>query len=90
MPGLSAAACKYFADAGVKAIGSDTAVCDECMIDGQLKQNFGHMKYFLPNHTFIIDGLRNLEKAPTIGMFIALTLKIKGGSGSLIRPIIFG
>jgi len=89
MPGLSAAVCKYFADAGVKAVGSDTAGCDECVIDGQLKHNFGHMKYFLPNQIFIIEGLRNLEKAPTIGIFIALPLKIKGGSGSPIRPIIF-
>ena len=90
MPGLSAAVCKYFADVGVKAVGSDTAGCDECVIDGQLKHNFGHMKYFLPNHIFIIEGLRNLEKTPTIGIFIALPLKIKGGSGSPIRPIIFG
>src|SRR5208282_975769 len=62
--------------------GLSAAVCDECVIDGQLKHNFGHMKYFLPNHIFIIEGLRNLEKTPTIGIFIALPLKIKGGSGS--------
>ena len=90
MPGLSAAVCKYFAGAGIKAVGFDTAGCDECVIDGQLKHNFGHMKYFLPNGIFIIEGLRNLERVPTIGIFVALPLKIKGGSGSPIRPMIFG
>ncbi|MFI5449824.1 MAG: cyclase family protein [Candidatus Bathyarchaeia archaeon] len=88
MPGLSEDACIYFADAKVRAVGSNTAGCDDCEVDGVLKYNYGHMKYFLPNHILIIEGLIGLGQAPPTGIFIALPLKIKGGSGSPIRPIL--
>ena len=90
MPGLSPAVCRYFEETGVKAVGCDTAGCDERVINGKLLSSPGHKKYFLPRHIFIIECLQDLAKAPTVGIFVALPLKIKGGSGSPIRPIIFG
>jgi arylformamidase len=88
MPGLSEEVCKYFADGDIKAIGSDTAACEDSVVDGVPKTEYGHMKYFLPNHILIMEGLRNLVSAPSTGIFIALPLKIRGGSGSPIRPIL--
>lgn len=87
-PGLSEEACRYFADAHVRAVGSDTAACDIAEVDGQVKAAHGHSKYFLPNHILIIEGLQNLGNAPPTGLFIALPLKIRGGSGSPIRPML--
>jgi len=86
-PGLSEEVCKYFADSKIRAIGADTSACEIAEVGGVVKSEFGHMKYFLPNHILIIEGLQNLSAPPSTGIFIALPLKIKGGSGSPIRPI---
>jgi len=40
-----------------------------------------------PNGIFIIEGLYNLAQVPTTFYFMAFPLKIKGGSGSPLRPI---
>lgn len=87
-PGLSAEVCKYFYECDIRAIGFDTAGGDTCVVDGRTQSLFGHSTYFLPNGIPIIEGLRNLTCAPSTGFFIALPLKIKGGSGSPIRPIL--
>ena len=51
-----------------------------------LNPGYAHTRYFLPNGLPLIESLANLERLPTRCYFIALPLKIKGGSGSPIRP----
>jgi arylformamidase len=87
-PGLSEEVCRYFSNARIRAIGSDTAGCEIAIVDGLEQSGSGHEKYFLPNHILIIEGLRGLSATPNVGIFIALPLKIKKGTGSPIRPIL--
>jgi kynurenine formamidase len=89
-PGLGEEVCRYFSDVPIRAIGSDTVGCDAPVVDGVFKTSFGHAKYFLPRHILIMEGLRNLGQIPKTGIFMALPLKIKQGSGSPIRPIALG
>lgn len=89
-PGLTEDACKYLADSGVRAVGSDTAAVDICVLDGVIKSAFGHAEYFLPRNILIMEGFVRLDRAPASGVFFAAPLKIAGGSGSPIRPILFG
>ena len=86
-PGLAEDVCRFLAEAGVKAVGSDTPGCDIAQINGRVTAGFGHEQYFLPNGIFIIEGLYGLAKVPACFYFLALPLKIKGGSGSPLRPI---
>lgn len=86
-PGLDQDTCRYLYESGVKAVGSDTAACDIAQVKGERKGGYGHRIYFLPNGIFIIEGLYGLAKVPTTFYFMALPLKIKGGSGSPLRPI---
>lgn len=86
-PGLSAEACKYLADVAVSVVGSDTAGCDVAVRDGKILAIHGHETYFLPRGILIVEGLRNLAAIPAAGLFIALPLKVRAGSGSPIRPI---
>ncbi len=86
-PGLAEDVCRFLSERGVKAVGSDTPACDMAQINGQITAGFGHAHYFLPNGIFIIEGLYGLAKVPASFYFIALPLKIKGGSGSPLRPI---
>jgi arylformamidase len=86
-PGLDEDVCRFLYEAGVKAVGSDTAACDLAQINGELKSGFGHIQYFLPNGIFILEGLYGLHRVPNTFYFMALPLKIHGGSGSPLRPI---
>jgi kynurenine formamidase len=86
-PGLDEDVCRFLYEAGVRAVGSDTAACDISQINGELKTGYGHIQYFLPNGIFIIEGLYGLNRVPNTFYFMALPLKIKGGSGSPLRPI---
>ncbi|GAB6989725.1 cyclase family protein [Paenibacillus pini] len=89
-PGLTQEVCKYFVDSGIKAIGADTPGVDICMLDGNIISAPGHVEYFLPNNILIMEGFSGMNQAPAAGIFIALPLKIKNGSGSPIRPILLG
>lgn len=86
-PGLDEGACAYLAEASPRAVGSDTPACDVAVVDGEMKSDFGHRTYFLPRGIAIIEGLANLDELPSSGLFIAAPLRIRGGSGSPIRPI---
>lgn len=86
-PGLSEDACGYLADAQPRAVGSDTVACDVAVVGGALMSDFGHRTYFLPQGILIIEGLQNLGAIPPIGLFLALPLRLKRGSGSPLRPI---
>lgn len=88
-PGISEDVCRYFSDSKIRAIGSDSLGCDAPLKDGVfMADSLGHDKYFLPNEIFIMEGLGRLREAPVTGIFLAIPLKIKGGSGSPIRPIL--
>ena len=87
-PGLSADACAYLAGHGVAAVGSDTATCDQAMVDGRIVSAVGHLEFFLPRDILIFEGLVGLERAPVRGVFVGLPLRIRGGSGSPIRAVL--
>jgi kynurenine formamidase len=89
-PGLSDEACRYLAESGVAAVASDTWGCDTSAHDGHADHSPGHNTWFLPRGILIIEGLVGLSAAPATGLFVALPLKIKGGSGSPLRVVLLG
>lgn len=86
-PGLEEDAARLFFERKVRAVGSDTVACDTPVKDGEEYRSFGHFQYWLPNHIFIMEMLQNLSVLPARSYFLAFPLKIKGGSGSPIRPV---
>jgi arylformamidase len=87
-PGLAPEACDYLADAGITAVASDTAAADVAARDGEILSGHGHGVAFLPRGILIVEGLRHLASAPASGLFVALPLKIAGGTGSPIRVLL--
>jgi arylformamidase len=86
-PGFSEDLCAWLADLGIRAVGTDTAACDSAVVDGVIYEEFGHITYFLPNDILILEGLTNLAALPSEFLFVALPLRILGGSGSPLRAI---
>jgi arylformamidase len=89
-PGLSDDACAHLVDCGVGGVGTDTATADSAVVDGQITSDVGHTRWFLPNGILIFEGLVGLGRAPAVGLFIGLPLRIRGGSGSPIRAVLVG
>jgi kynurenine formamidase len=87
-PGLSEDACALLVDAGVVAVASDTAACDVAVRDGEILSGHGHMAAFLPNGILIVEGLHGLASVPAAGLFVAVPLKIQGGTGSPVRVLL--
>lgn len=87
-PGLSEDACRYLAEAGVTAVACDTAACDIAVVDGEFGSAHGHTDYFLPRGVLIVEGLHGLAAVPATGLFVALPLKIEGGTGSPVRVVL--
>ena len=87
-PGLSEDACRYLAEAGVVAVASDTAGCDVPCVDGEIGHGHGHSSWFLPRGILIVEGLRGLAEVPATGLFLALPLRIVGGTGSPVRVLL--
>jgi arylformamidase len=87
-PGLSAEACGYLADAGVACVACDTPACDVAAKDGEIMGAHGHTKAFLPRGILIVEGLTGLSSVPATGLFLALPLKISGGTGSPLRVVL--
>jgi arylformamidase len=87
-PGLSEGACQYLASAGVVAVACDTAACDVATRDGEILSAHGHAHYFLPQGILIVEGLKGLVSVPATGLFLALPLKIAGGTGSPVRVLL--
>ncbi len=87
-PGVSEEACDYLAEAGVSAVASDTAAADIAVADGEITGAHGHVHAFLPRGILIVEGLTGLAEVPPTGLFVALPLKIAGGSGSPVRVVL--
>lgn len=88
MPGLDDEACAYLVNAGVIAVGSDTAACDNALKDGEIVSAVGHTHWFLPHGIPIIEGLMGLSRVAAAGLIVALPLKIAGGTGSPVRVLL--
>ena len=88
VPGINEEVMQYFRDAEIRAIGSDTVSTDAAYTESKIMSMAGKEKYFLPNNILPMSGFINMSKAPVTGLFMAVPLKIKNGSGSPIRPIL--
>lgn len=87
-PGVAEEACDYLAEAGVSAVACDTAAADIAVADGEISGAHGHVHAFLPRGILIVEGLTGLAKVPPTGLFVALPLKIEGGTGSPVRVVL--
>ncbi len=87
-PGLSEDACRYLVDGGVAVVASDTAGCDVACADGEVSAAHGHTTWFLPRGILVVEGLQGLGAVAPTGLFLALPLKIKGGTGSPLRVLL--
>ncbi len=86
-PGLTGDAVRLLYERGIKALGSDLIACDQAIKDGVAEKSWAHEEYMLPNGLPLIEEIANLDKLPPRCFFIALPLKIKGGSGSPLRAV---
>jgi arylformamidase len=87
-PGLAEDACAYLVEAGINAVASDTAAADVAARDGEILAGHGHSHAFLPRGILIVEGLKGLAGVPDTGLFLALPLKIQGGTGSPVRVVL--
>lgn len=87
-PGLSEEACAYLADLGIAAVACDTAACDVACVGAEISAAHGHTHHFLARGIPIVEGLRGLASVPPSGLFLALPLKIEGGTGSPLRVVL--
>lgn len=88
-PGFAQDACAWLLDAGVVAVASDTAACDVAARDGEMLSAHGHASAFLPNGVLIVEGLCGLGAVPSVGLFLAVPLKLERGTGSPVRVLLF-
>jgi kynurenine formamidase len=82
-PGVSMEAAEYVTSKSVAAIGVDTLSPDP---PEALRTNPVH-SVLLEKHLLIIENLTNLGELPDFFLFLALPLKIRGGSGSPVRAV---
>ena len=87
-PGFALDACELLAAAEIVAVASDTSACDVAVRDGELLSAHGHTTTFLPRGILIVEGLTGLAEVPSTGLFLALPLKIAGGTGSPLRVVL--
>ncbi len=82
-PGVAMDAAHYLIEKSVAALGVDTLSPDP---PAALAQNPIH-PVVLEKQVLIIENLANLEQLPDFFLFLALPLKIRGGSGSPVRAV---
>jgi kynurenine formamidase len=82
-PGVSMETAEYLLEKKVAAIGVDTLSPDP---PAALASKPIH-PVVLEKQVLIIENLTNLEQLPDFFLFLALPLKIRGGSGSPIRAV---
>lgn len=81
-PGLAAEAAGYLIDKGVHVLGTDALSLDAWRSEG----NPSHQA-ILGSDNLIIENLANLSRLPPVFTFVALPLRIEGGSASPVRAI---
>jgi len=82
-PGVGVDAAEYLIEKSVAAIGVDTLSPDPpAALDGKPIHPL-----VLEKQVLIIENLTNLEQLPDFFLFLALPLKIRGGSGSPLRAV---
>ncbi len=81
-PGLSGGAAEYLVERGTALVGCDTLAVDAAGSE----ENPAHHA-LLGNEVYIVENLNNLGALPPFCLFVALPLKIKGGSGSPVRAV---
>jgi kynurenine formamidase len=86
-PGLDDDICRTLHEAGIRAVGSDTAGCDIAERDAVILSSPGHSTWFLPQGIPIIEGLQGLHQAPAEFVFVGLPLRVSHGSGSPLRAV---
>lgn len=80
--GLSAAGAAYLLAKGVGVIGTDAM-----SLDAWSNHDYPAHRLILGSDNLIMENLANLYQVPAIFTFIALPLRIKGGSASPVRAI---
>ena len=85
-PGLSADAAEYLTQKRVKLVGTDCVSLDPG--DGGGGKLAAHYT-LLPEGVLILENVSNLARLPELSVFMALPLKIHGGSGSPVRAVAF-
>ena len=82
-PGISMEAAEYLIEKSVAAIGVDTLSPDPpaALVGKPIHP------VVLEKQILIIENLTNLEQLPDCFLFLALPLKIRGGSGSPVRAV---
>jgi kynurenine formamidase len=81
-PGLSGEAAEYLVGKGVSLVGCDTLAVDATIST----ENPAHYA-LLGSEVYIVENLKNLDRLPSFCFFLALPLKIRGGSGSPVRAV---
>ena len=81
-PGLSREAAEYLVGKGVSLVGCDTLAIDAAVST----ENPAHYA-LLGAEVYIVENLKNLDRLPPFCLFLALPLKIRGGSGSPVRAV---
>jgi len=90
--GVSADASSWLASRGVRAVGADNVAWDEVgVVDADLKVTLpGHVILLVRNGIYIIENLLLEELAGDQCYeftFICLPLKLRGATGSPVRPV---
>ena len=88
VPGIAEDAMGYLVGMGIKAVGSDAPSTDAAYTESKLGRMPGRETYFLPNNILTMSGFVGLSRAPATGLFMAIPLKIKNGSGSPVRAVL--
>jgi kynurenine formamidase len=81
-PGLGGDGAELLRERGVKLVG-----CDTLSIDALCNPHDPAHNALLRHNVAIIENLNNLSELPPRCYFLALPLRIKGGSGSPVRPV---
>ena len=81
-PGLGGEGAELLRDRGVKLVG-----CDTLGVDALCNSHDPAHHALLYHGVAVMENLANLSQLPPRCFFFALPLKIKGGSGSPIRPL---
>lgn len=90
VPGITADAATYLADLGVRAVGCDTTAMDQLAAGAGHSSLPAHIVLLVQRGVHIIE-VGDYEELAQSGtrefMFVAVPLKLKGATGSPIRPL---